>query len=212
MKYNYPRSNCKRKRKMIVRKILLSPGHGINTPGKRSPDGSLLEWKFNRQLVKKIAEGLDEEHIPYMLLDMGATDVTLQGRVVRANTFGRDCLYISVHGNAAGNGKDFNKAEGWEAFTSKGTTKSDAMCEIFCKKAEEILVPMGCKIRKASAKKAGKDENFFVLKNTIMPAILTENLFYTNLFDIEIMKSEEGIAALARVHVEAIKEIYNKEF
>ena len=191
----------------MVKKIILSPGHGKETPGKRSPDGSLLEWKFNRRLVAKIAEGLAEEHIPYVLLDTGATDVSLSGRAARANTFGKNCLYISVHGNAAGNGKDWNRARGWEAFTSKGTTKSDEMCEIFYKKAEEILVPLGCKIRKASAKKAGKEENFTVLVKTIMPAILTENLFYTNLDDIEIMKSEEGLETLAKVHVEAIKEI-----
>lgn len=192
---------------MAQRQILLSPGHGIDTPGKRSPDGSLEEWRWNRLLVKKIADLLDKENIKYTLLDMGTTDVTLQGRVARANTFGKNCLYISVHGNAAGNGKDWNRARGWEAFTSKGTTKSDEMCEIFYKKAEEILVPLGCKIRKASAKKAGKEENFTVLVKTIMPAVLTENLFYTNLDDIEIMKSEEGLETLAKVHVEAIKEI-----
>lgn len=194
-----------------MRKILISPGHGITTPGKRSPDGSLLEWKFNRDLCKKIAEGLDAEGIHnYTLLDMGTTDVTLSGRAARANSFGKNCLYISIHGNAAGNGKDWNRAEGWEAFTSKGETKADAMCEIFYKKAEEILGPMGCKIRKASAKKAGKEENFTVLTKTIAPAILTENLFYTNLQDIEIMKSEEGLEALAKIHIEAIKEILNK--
>ena len=88
----------------MIKKVILSPGHGIDTKGKRSPDGSLEEWRFNRALVKKIAEGLDEAKVPYILLDMGATDVTLQGRVARANTFGKNCLYISVHGNAAVSG------------------------------------------------------------------------------------------------------------
>lgn len=209
MKYNCPRSNCiKRKRKM-VNKILLSPGHGINTPGKRSPDGSLEEWRFNRQLVKKIAEGLDAEHIPYMLLDMGTTDVTLQGRVARANTFGKNCLYISVHGNAAGNG-DWMKARGWSAYTSKGLTKSDEMCEIFMRWADKLLPDIGAKARKYSSKKYGWEENFYVLKHTIMPAVLTENLFYDNLEDIEIMKSEEGLDVLAKIHVEAIKEILSR--
>ena len=191
----------------MIKQIILSPGHGKNTPGKRSPDNSLYEWEFNRRLVRKIAEGLYSEKIPYILLDMGATDVALQGRVLRANTFGKNCLYKSVHGNAAGDGKSWNKARGWEAFTSKGSTSSDAMCEIFCKKAEELLPEIGCKLRKWSPQKYGKEENFYVLKHTIMPAILTENLFYTNLQDIEIMKSEEGIEVLAKIHVEAIKEI-----
>ena len=40
-----------------------------------------------------------------------------------------------------------------------------------------------------------------------MPAILTENLFYDNPEDIEVMKSEKGIEILAKIHIEAIKEI-----
>lgn len=194
----------------MVKQIILSPGHGANTAGKRSPDESLKEWEFNRRLVKKISEGLSEENIPHILLDMGATDVALSGRAARANTFGKNCLYISVHGNAAGNGKQWMKARGWEAYTSKGETASDAMCEIFMHKAEEILPEIGASVRKWSQKKYGREENFYILKHTIMPAILTENLFYDNKDDIEIMKSEEGIETLARVHVEAIKEILRK--
>ena len=191
----------------IKRRIILSPGHGANTPGKRSPDNSLYEWEFNRRLTRKIAEGLDREKIPYILLDMGATDVSLQGRVARANTFGKNCLYISVHGNAAGDGSKWMNASGWAAYTSKGNTASDAMCEIFMHKAEEYLPEIGCKVRKWSSKKYGWEENFYVIKNTIMPAILTENLFYDNLQDIEVMKSEKGIEILAKIHIEAIKEI-----
>ena len=194
----------------MVKQIILSPGHGKNTPGKRSPDNSLYEWEFNRRLVRKIAEGLDSEKIPYILLDMGATDVALAGRVIRANTFGKNCLYISVHGNAAGNGSKWMKARGWAAYTSKGNTASDAMCEVFMKKAEEYLPEIGCKVRKWSQKKYGWEENFYVLENTIMPAILTENLFYDNPEDIEVMKSEKGIEILAKIHIEAIKEILKK--
>lgn len=195
----------------MVKQIILSPGHGANTKGKRSPDNSLYEWEFNRKLVRKIAEGLDKIGFHnYILLDMGATDVTLQGRVARANTFGKNCLYISVHGNAAGNGSEWMSARGFAAYTSKGMTKSDDMCEIFMRKAAEILPSVGASVRKWSSKKWGWEENFYVLKNTVMPAILTENLFYDNLEDCEIMKSDAGLEALAMVHVEAIKEILNK--
>ena len=54
---------------------------------------------------------------------------------------------------------------------------------------------------------SGWEENFYVLKNTIMPAILTENLFYDNPEDIEVKKNEKGIEILAKIHIEAIKEI-----
>ena len=191
----------------MVKQIILSPGHGANTPGKRSPDESLMEWEFNRQMVKRISDYLKAEGIPHICLDMGAADASLKSRVMRANSFGRNCLYISVHGNAAGNGSEWMKARGWAAYTSKGLTASDEMCEIFMRKAKEMLPEVGAKARAYSSKKLGWEENFYVLKNTIMPAVLTENLFYDNLEDVEIMKSEEGQDLMARIHVEAIKEI-----
>ena len=38
--------------------ILLDNGHGIQTPGKRSPDGTLLEYKYTREIVDLIIEEL----------------------------------------------------------------------------------------------------------------------------------------------------------
>ena len=44
---------------MNQKTIILENGHGSQTPGKRSPiwgDGSqLLEWEFNRDIVRRIA-------------------------------------------------------------------------------------------------------------------------------------------------------------
>ena len=31
--------------------IIIDNGHGINTPGKCSPDKSLLEWKYTREIA-----------------------------------------------------------------------------------------------------------------------------------------------------------------
>ena len=106
------------------------------------------------------------------------------------------------------------KARGWSIYTSEGYTKSDPIAEVFIRKAEEILPGIDCKVRKYSQKKYEGDweENFYVLKHTVMPAVLTENLFYDNPEDCEIMKSEAGLDAIAKIHVEAIKEVYNQEF
>ena len=35
-------------------KILIDNGHGILTKGKRSPDGTLLEYAYTRELVRQI--------------------------------------------------------------------------------------------------------------------------------------------------------------
>ena len=38
-------------------KICFDAGHGASTPGKRSPDGTLREYKFNRQFISIHANG-----------------------------------------------------------------------------------------------------------------------------------------------------------
>lgn len=39
-------------------KILLDPGHGSNTHGKRSPDGRFLEYRFNRDIAIDVQKQL----------------------------------------------------------------------------------------------------------------------------------------------------------
>ena len=38
--------------------VILDNGHGVNTPGKRSPDGKLREYAWAREIVKKIKNKL----------------------------------------------------------------------------------------------------------------------------------------------------------
>lgn len=207
MKYNYPRSNLKPKRKKKMTKMfLISPGHGRNTPGKRDPEGKLLEWEFNRRLVDRIVEYCDDYNIPVAVLDYENDDTPLSTRCARANKYGRNCCYISIHGNAAGNGKKWMNARGWSIFTSKGFTKADPIAAIFIEEADKLLPEIGCKVRKYSQKLYEQDweENFYVLRNTIMPAVLTENLFYDNKQDNKIMMSDEGIDILAQIHINAM--------
>lgn len=205
-----PRTNCKKiqKRKM-TKMFIISPGHGKNTPGKRDPEGKLMEWEFNRRLVDRIVYYCDQMDIPIAVLDYEENDVPLSQRAAKANKYGRNTCYISIHGNAAGNGKNWMNARGWAIYTSKGYTKSDPIANVFIEEADKLLPGIGCKVRKYKQKLYEEDweENFYVLRNTIMPAVLTENLFYDNKKDNAIMQSEEGIDVLARIHANAMKRI-----
>lgn len=213
MKLYGPRTNCKKiKKNRMTKMYIISPGHGINTPGKRDPEGKLLEWEFNRRLVDRIVYYCDKMDIPIVVLDYEETDVPLSQRTAKANKYGKNTCYISIHGNAAGNGKNWMNARGWSIFTSKGFTKADPIANVFIQEAEKLLPEIGCKVRKYSQKVYEQDweENFYVLRNTIMPAVLTENLFYDNKKENEIMQSDEGIDVLARIHVNAMKRIMNE--
>ena len=41
-------------------KILIDNGHGIETPGKRSPDGRLREYRYTREIAAAVVSGLQQ--------------------------------------------------------------------------------------------------------------------------------------------------------
>ena len=68
-------------------KILIDNGHGQNTPGKRSPDGRFLEFKFNREIAAGIVADLRDKGYDAELLVEEDDDVPLAQRCRRANAY-----------------------------------------------------------------------------------------------------------------------------
>jgi len=182
--------------------VLIDNGHGINTPGKRSPDGKLREYMYCRQIAYFVYMELIKEGIDSKLIVEEDYDVSLAERCRRVNLH-KDAILISIHLNAAGNGQ-WMTARGWEAWTTPGKTKSDKLATLLYEQAEKHLP--GMKIRKdLSDGDPDKESNFYILKNTNCPAVLTENLFQDNKEDVAFLTSQEGINAIVDLHVEAIK-------
>ena len=183
--------------------VLLDNGHGWNTPGKRSPvwrDGSqLYEWEFNRKLVREISIRLRNLGIENKILVPEKEDISLEERCRRVNNIykeRKDVILISIHANAGG-------GTGWEAWTSVGETKSDYYARLLYVSAGNYL--KGWKIRtNYSDGDPDWESQFYILKNTWCPAILTENMFMDNEKDCRFMMSDEGIETLAALHVDAI--------
>lgn len=189
--------------------VIIDAGHGIDTPGKRSPewiDGTqLMEWKFNRNIVDYIIEYLELANISYCKLVEEENDISLPERVNRANSVYSktkdiyDVYLISIHGNAAEN----KNAHGVEVWTSKGETKSDKIAVHFYNKLKRL----GWKMRPTNSVELDKEENFYILKNTICPAVLTENGFYTNPDECKKMLDFYWQKEIALAHFDAIKDI-----
>jgi N-acetylmuramoyl-L-alanine amidase len=186
-------------------KILIDNGHGNNTPGKRSPDGRLLEWQYAREIAKAVVSRLRNAGYDAELLVTENYDVPLLERVHRANvkcqSLGKEnVIVVSVHCNAAGNGKEWLKATGWEIWTSEGMTDSDRLAEWMLRMAE-LSFPDKIRVWRQEQYQRDKEKNFTILKSTLCPAVLTENFFMDNQDDVAFLLSEEGKKAIVNCHV-----------
>jgi len=201
--------------------FLLDPGHGgmidgiYQTEGKRSPvweDGTqLFEGVSNRDFVLRITKELESRDISYINLVDTEVDTPLKIRTDLANYLysneqkkkKRKMVYISVHSDAF----EKRSARGWSVFTSPGQTLSDKVAETVALKWKEHF-PKGKLRADENDGDLDKEAKFWVLRKTIMPAILTENFFMTNRQECqEILMNEEGRQKIAALHYEAIQEI-----
>ena len=199
--------------------VLLDNGHASSTPGKRqqlSNGKYFFEYEFNRDVVRRIAEKLDVLGIPYeILVPEVDEDIALSTRAARANSFctkygTNNCFFISVHSNAYGDGKTFTSAKGWSVWTTKGGDKSDEYATKMFNVASEILPKYGMTTRADNSDNdPDYEENYTVIYKTWCPAILTENMFFTNKKEVEWLLTDEGRDAIAEIHVEGIKRIIN---
>ena len=193
--------------------VILDAGHSSQTPGKCSPDKSLYEWKWNREVLELVKQRLDQLNIKYYVLHPENT--TLNGSeskdlIIRANRAnacykenkakGITTILISIHVNAAGNGTLWMNATGWSAWTSVGKTGGDKLADALYDAAEEYLNPLELRVRTdMSDKDKDYESNFYILKKTNCPACLVENFFMDSKTDIGFLKSDFGKGVCANI-------------
>ena len=191
-------------------KILIDNGHGLTTPGKRSPDGLFREAFYNREIAKKLVATLQHRSYDAQLLVPEDEAIPLSERVRRINTFcllhGKsNVILISLHINAAGNGSKWMNATGWSCYTCKGQTESDRLAD--CLYQAAIKNFPGRRIRTDySDKDPDWEENFYLLRKTLCVAVLSENFFMDSKSDLEYLQSITGKRAVVNTHVEGILE------
>lgn len=188
-------------------KILLDNGHGNNTPGKRSPDGKLLEYKWTREIATRIVETLKKEGYDAQRIVTEENDISLTERVRRVNNIcakegTKNCILISIHINAAGSGGNWFTASGWTDWVAPNASENS-------KKLGRILyeeaVARGLKGNRSVPSSKNWVGNFTIIKKTNCPAVLTENLFQDNKDEVEYLLSEKGKQTIVDLHVAGIK-------
>lgn len=200
----------------MEKKILIDNGHGIKTPGKRSPKedgwpegGRLHEYRYCREIAREVVARLKAQGCDAELIVPEDADISLGERCARVNAWcdrlgTKNVVFVSIHNNAAGCGQWMN-ARGWEAWTSKGQTMGDKLADCLYDAAQKYL-PKGTKIRTdLTDGDRDKEGNLAVVRGTKCAACLTENLFQDNREDVDYLLSPEGREAIITLHVEGIK-------
>ena len=190
--------------------VILDGGHGFDTSGKRSNDGSLRENEFNDAVVNKLSLLLEMNNIPYNIVSSEWNDVSLQERVNREKSFYKkfvekdfDPIFISVHANAAGD----TRANGYETFIiTNASDRSRALGEIIHRNVFKAY----SKHRKNAKDRGLKEANFYVLKNSSSPAVLIECGFMTNSEDLEVLKKDSYRNDVAKSLYGSIVELKSK--
>ncbi|WP_041315615.1 N-acetylmuramoyl-L-alanine amidase [Heliomicrobium modesticaldum] len=160
-------------------KVIIDPGHGGFDPGALGPTG-LREADVNLAVAKRVANLLSPSVQAVLTRDgdtSPGTDVNtdLQNRATVANGARAD-YFVSIHCNAADNAA----ANGTEVYCYKFGGKGEQLARTIAR----FLVPaLGLRDRGV------KEANFYVLRQTVMPAVLIELAFITNRVEESLLRS-----------------------
>lgn len=188
--------------------ILIDNGHGVDTPGKRSPDEKLREYAWNRLIAGRIVAALTDLGHDAQLLVPEQEDISLSERCRRVNAicqaFGtRNVILISIHANAAGRGDRWYEATGWCAYTTRGDTRADALATSLYEAAKFHLPGQRLRTDYTDGD-PDLEADFYILRHTLPPAVLVENFFMDSRRDYKFLLSADGQQAIVNLHVDGI--------
>lgn len=185
--------------------IALDDGHGKQTPGKRTPyikslGRQIHENEFNEAVVNALAELLLDAGFRVLLVAPTDADTSLSARTNAANANKCD-LYVSVHYDAIGNTFDYSTASGNTIYIYPGHRNKDA---------GKLADAVGKHLKEGTAQKwrGIKEADFHVLRETNMPAILTENGFMDDEKEALLMVDKEFQREVADEHFRGILDFY----
>ncbi|MGJ7922532.1 N-acetylmuramoyl-L-alanine amidase [Neobacillus sp. LXY-4] len=174
-------------------KIFIDPGHGGSDPG--AVGNGLQEKNLTLQIALSLRDILVNEYEGVSLLLSRTSDqtVSLSQRTDAANQWGAD-YYLSIHINAGG-------GTGFESYIYPGVGAPTTTYQSIIH--EEVIKQTNFTNR------GQKTANFHVLRESNMPALLTENGFIDNANDASKLKSASFLASIARGHANGLARAFN---
>ncbi|MEQ7806148.1 N-acetylmuramoyl-L-alanine amidase [Priestia aryabhattai] len=176
-----------------MKKVWLDAGHGGTDSGALGND--LREKDLTLQFVLHAQAYLEHHYSDVEVQVTRSTDVfvSLSDRASRANVWGAD-VFVSMHINAGG-------GTGFETYIHP--TRDLNQSPILQKDLHtEIFTEM---LNFGTIKDRGlKTANYAVLRETTMPAVLTENLFIDTVTDADKLKNATFVREVGEAHARGI--------
>ncbi len=215
--------------------LIIDAGHGGNHPDTGAyctfpSDGKFYQFEdaagkvifearegvTNRIIASLIAAKAAKAGIPVYQTHHPYADRGLQERVNLANDAGIEFenkgffpVFLSIHSDAFGmksRGPSL-APRGASWWTTPGITLADQFAWYLYKNHSRLAGnEIQYRIGKAVPGEVDKEANFYVLKWTDMPAVLFENLFFTNLQDAQLLYSARYQEISANAAVEAVQD------
>jgi len=162
--------------------VVVDPGHGGTDPGAVSVAG-FRECDLNLALALKFKAAAPGFGFDVVLLREDDTFLSLADRAYKTNQRKPPCV-LSFHCNAALS----PAAQGFEVFTSPGNTPADDLATYIY----ENLDSMGPYEGRPDYDDddPDKEAQFYILRKTVVPAVLIEFGFITNDRDLRILRAD----------------------
>lgn len=173
----------------MAKKIFIDPGHGGKDPG--ATGNGLKEKDLTLAIARECRRVLQQEYTGHSIRMSREKDqtVSLRQRTEEANRWGAD-FFLSIHINAGG-------GTGFESY--RYVKQGSAMTMAVQKEVHAVvLARSGWKDRRK------KWANFHVLRESKMPAVLTENGFIDTGADAAKLKDPAFVKKLGRAHAEGL--------
>lgn len=193
----------KKEDKPVSKTVCLDPGHGVESPGKCSPDKSYYEHEFALDMGRRIQAHLERCGVRVVLTRTGehcptgkADTNDLLKRVAISDAAGAD-LFVSLHSNASGN--EWSNASGLMIYTSAGP--ETASRNVAAKAVLSRMTAAGVELRGSPLV---HDIELVVTRKTAAPAMLIEYGFHTSRMEVERLKKSSYRAKLAEATAKGV--------
>ena len=191
--------------------IILDPAHGVDTKGKRSPDGRHREFAWSRERVKSLQATLTDLGYEVYTTTESLYEPGLSKRKNFATQIrkGERKLLLSLHNNAAGSNGEWMNARGVEVYTTPGMTNSDICADYILNQFKEDFPEIKMRYNKNAKFERDKEAKFTVLMGADYMGVLVEWLFQDNKEDVELLMDANINRKFETSIVNAIEKINN---